>query len=95
MLVSRTTYCGASTNIAKNWCRGLRRNTGFIVLFGSKNSDINEAIAREKQLKRWRRDWKRSLIESTNPGWLDIYPALVATGRSGHQDIQGQETLHP
>jgi putative endonuclease len=30
------------------------------------------AIAREKQLKRWRRDWKRNLIERGNPCWSDL-----------------------
>ena len=30
------------------------------------------AIAREKQLKRWRREWKMNLIESDNPEWLDL-----------------------
>jgi putative endonuclease len=29
---------------------------------------VEEAIAREKHLKRWRRDWKTNLIERTNPG---------------------------
>ena len=31
-----------------------------------------EAIAREKQLKRWHRQWKINLIESENPQWLDL-----------------------
>jgi putative endonuclease len=31
-----------------------------------------EAIAREKQLKNWRRDWKIQLIEKENPGWSDL-----------------------
>ena len=31
-----------------------------------------EAIAREKQLKRWRRPWKVNLIESENPHWMDL-----------------------
>jgi putative endonuclease len=30
------------------------------------------AIRREKQLKRWRRDWKRNLIERQNPEWNDL-----------------------
>lgn len=32
-----------------------------------------EAIAREKQLKKWRRDWKIALIEKDNPDWIDLY----------------------
>lgn len=30
------------------------------------------AIAREKQLKRYRREWKRNLIERQNPEWNDL-----------------------
>jgi putative endonuclease len=33
-----------------------------------------EAIAREKQLKRWHRPWKINLIESQNPDWVDLAP---------------------
>ena len=31
-----------------------------------------DAIAREKQLKRWRREWKINLIERDNPHWVDL-----------------------
>jgi len=48
-------------------------------------SDVNDAIAQEKRLKRWRRDWKRSLIERENPGWLDLYPALAGVGPGSAQ----------
>ena len=34
------------------------------------NSD--DAITREKRLKRWRRDWKDKLIEDQNPNWEDL-----------------------
>jgi putative endonuclease len=34
--------------------------------------DPNSAIAREKQLKRWRRAWKDALIEEHNPDWRDL-----------------------
>ena len=33
---------------------------------------IEEAIAREKQLKNWKREWKLALIEESNPGWDDL-----------------------
>jgi putative endonuclease len=33
---------------------------------------IEEAIAREKQLKNWERRWKVELIEASNPAWADL-----------------------
>jgi len=33
---------------------------------------MDAAIAHEKKLKRWRRDWKRNLIERQNPAWNDL-----------------------
>lgn len=32
-----------------------------------------EAIAREKQLKNWKRQWKIDLIEGVNPSWDDLF----------------------
>ncbi len=37
----------------------------------------DEAIAREKQLKRWKRDWKIELIERENLEWRDLSDLLV------------------
>ena len=37
------------------------------------HSDISAAITREKQLKRWNRDWKIKLIQSSNATWRDLY----------------------
>jgi putative endonuclease len=34
--------------------------------------DMEQAILREKQLKRWHRDWKIALIEAANPEWRDL-----------------------
>jgi putative endonuclease len=34
--------------------------------------DVQGAIAREKELKGWRRSKKIALIESSNPGWIDL-----------------------
>lgn len=34
--------------------------------------DIEQAIAREKQLKNWKREWKNQLVESINPEWRDL-----------------------
>jgi putative endonuclease len=40
--------------------------------------DVMTAIAREKELKKWRRDWKIKLIEENNLQWTDLYPAIAA-----------------
>ena len=44
------------------------------------HGEIHDAIAREKRLKRWRRDWKIALLEMENPHWSDLYPALAGCG---------------
>lgn len=38
--------------------------------------DAPSAIAREKELKKWRRDWKVRLIEEQNPGWVDLFTGI-------------------
>ena len=35
------------------------------------------AIQREKQLKKWNRDWKIKLIEKENPEWCDLYAEIL------------------
>jgi len=34
--------------------------------------NVNEAIDREKNLKKWKRDWKIKLIEEENKPWIDL-----------------------
>ncbi len=38
---------------------------------------IDEAIAREKAVKKWNRAWKLALIERDNPAWEDLYDRTV------------------
>ena len=39
--------------------------------------DPTTAITREKELKKWRRDWKIRLIEENNPDWTDLYESIT------------------
>ena len=39
--------------------------------------DVNEAIKREKQLKKWNRAWKIALIEKDNLGWKDLWLEMI------------------
>jgi putative endonuclease len=39
---------------------------------------IEQAIHREKRLKKWTRAWKVQLIEGQNHNWDDLYPGIVA-----------------
>lgn len=47
-----------------------------LVYFES-TSSVDEAILREKQLKKWKRAWKIKLIEEHNPNWDDLYLDLI------------------
>jgi len=42
------------------------------LVYLEKYNEINEAIKREKRLKKWNRQWKIDLIEKDNPEWNDI-----------------------
>jgi putative endonuclease len=83
-----TLYTGMSNDlISRTWEHKNDRSIGFtrkhqvhhLVLF-EQHQDIREAIAREKRIKRWRRDWKIALIEENNPHWEDLYPVLLRAG---------------
>ena len=39
---------------------------------------IEEAIAREKAMKAWKREWKIEAIEKQNPSWDDLYLKLLS-----------------
>jgi len=41
------------------------------------HNEIKEAITREKQIKKWNREWKLRLIEEKNPEWEDLYDEIV------------------
>ncbi|NPV19657.1 GIY-YIG nuclease family protein [Bradyrhizobium aeschynomenes] len=52
-----------------------RYDIGKLVWFETYDDPIT-AISREKELKKWRRDWKIRLIEEQNPNWDDLYPGI-------------------
>ncbi|HOO72411.1 MAG TPA: GIY-YIG nuclease family protein [Spirochaetota bacterium] len=39
--------------------------------------NIKSAIAKEKQIKKWKKDYKINLINSMNPDWKDLYNFIV------------------
>ena len=41
------------------------------------HQEMNAAITREKQIKKWDRAWKLELIEKENPAWKDLYESIV------------------
>ena len=77
-----TIYTGVTADIA---ARSFQHRAGvggsrFVKKYGllrlvyaEEHDRIDEAIAREKAIKKWRRQWKIELIESMNPDWLDLY----------------------
>lgn len=43
------------------------------LLYYEEFTDKHEALHREKQLKRYRRQWKKNLINEKNPAWRDLF----------------------
>ena len=75
-----TLYIGVTSNLL---ARLHQHRAGLIEGFTSrygvhrlvwfeKADTMEAAIGREKQLKKWNRDWKLRLIEENNPGWVDL-----------------------
>jgi putative endonuclease len=48
-----------------------------LLIYFEMTTDINSAIEREKNLKKWKREWKLELIEKNNPEWKDLYDELI------------------
>jgi putative endonuclease len=61
-----------------------RKHQLQMLVYFERHNDIEQAIRREKSIKRWRRKWKLGLIESMNPHWVDLYkvycPNRVSSG---------------
>ncbi|WP_411288065.1 GIY-YIG nuclease family protein [Phenylobacterium sp.] len=51
--------------------------------------EVTEAIRFEKQLKRWRRDWKVRLIEADNPNWDDLHVQMMTPPDVVHPVLMG------
>ena len=41
------------------------------------HEDMESAIRRETQMKKWNRDWKLELIEKQNPDWRDLWEGIL------------------
>jgi putative endonuclease len=48
-----------------------------ILVYYEAHDNIEEAITREKQIKKWERAWKMRLIEEMNPEWDDLYEQII------------------
>ena len=59
--------------IGSDFCRRYRLNR---LVYAERHATIMDAIAREKTIKAWKRDWKISLIETINPKWVDLFDTL-------------------
>ena len=47
------------------------------LVWAERGETIEDCIAHEKRVKRWRREWKFALIEKANPDWADLYDFLI------------------
>ncbi|QVL45853.1 MAG: GIY-YIG nuclease family protein [Methylophilaceae bacterium] len=80
-----TLYIGVTSDLVK---RVWEHQSDFVEGFTKKykvhhlvwyeiHDNMEAAINREKQLKEWKRQWKITLIEKTNPYWNDLYASIV------------------
>ncbi len=88
MLASRrygTLYTGVTTDLIK---RIWQHREGFTQEFTKEHKitqlvwyeiheDVQSAITREKQIKKWNRAWKIKLIQEKNPQWRDLYNEVI------------------
>ncbi len=81
-----TMYVGVTSNLwSRVWDHKNKRYDGFtadrdldkLVWYAHFHS-MEDAIAREKWLKRWHRAWKFRIIEEMNPEWLDLHDEIDA-----------------
>lgn len=77
-------YTGVTSNVAARvYAHRNGRGSQFCARYGltrlvyAQHFDrIDEAIAAEKAIKKWRRAWKIELIERANPDWDDLYETM-------------------
>ena len=75
-----TLYIGASNNLERRMFEHKNKLVeGFTKQYGLNKlvcfetyQYVNDAIKREKNLKKWKREWKIKLIEKENPNWQDL-----------------------
>ena len=80
-----TIYIGVTSDLIKRvWQHKNKVIDGFTkrynvnkLVYYEETTDVNSAIAREKQLKGWNRTKKNKLIESINPNWDDLYDGIL------------------
>jgi putative endonuclease len=81
-----TLYSGVTSDLVRRvWEHRSAAVDGFTKIHGVKrlvwfetHEEIYEALAREKQIKEWKRHWKIELIQKTNPLWLDLFHDITA-----------------
>ena len=77
---TRTLYVGVTNNLERRMYEHKNKLVpGFATKYNvnwlahyEQTPDVQSAIAREKQIKSWRRSKRVALIESTNPRWKDL-----------------------
>jgi len=80
-----TLYAGVTSDLIKRvWEHKNDQAEGFtkkyavhLLVYFEQHEDMNAAITREKQIKKWNRAWKLRLIEEKNPNWNDLYETLI------------------
>jgi len=81
---NKVLYVGVTSDLVKRiWEHKNKLREGFAkrysltkLIYYEVANDIESAINREKQLKRWHREWKTNLIKDFNPKFDDLYDKI-------------------
>ncbi len=80
-----TLYVGVTSDLVKRvwehregFVKGFTKEHGLkSLVWYEQHASMVEAITREKQIKKWHRDWKVNLIQEMNPNWDDLYGSIT------------------
>jgi len=82
-----TLYIGQTNNLVERVCAHKKGTASVFtkkynvknIVYYEKHNDAEKALVREKQMKKWNREWKLRLVEEVNPSWKDLFNGITGS----------------
>lgn len=82
-------YTGVTSNLLKRvfdhkkgiGCKFSAKYKTYYLMYYEIHQTMSQAITREKQIKKWNREWKLNLIKTINPEMKDLWNDILPSGR--------------